>query len=107
MKIAILHCRKSSNVCTGAACFRAYNNSLKSFEQYKDEKPELAAFFDCGGCGIDRNTDAGMIEKMDRLKSEGVEKIHVGICINEKCNQYNDIIEMLDRYKIDYEFGTH
>lgn len=107
MKIAILHCRKSSNVCTGAACFKAYNNSLKSFEKYKGKKTELVAFLDCGGCGIDRATEPGIIEKMDRLKSEGVEKIHIGICINEKCPQYNEIIEMLDRYSIDYEFGTH
>ena len=67
----------------------------------------MAAFFDCGGCGINRNTDEGMIEKMDRLKSEGIEKIHIGVCINEKCLQYNDIIQMLDKYKIPYEFGTH
>lgn len=107
MKIAILHCRKSSNVCTGAACFKAYNNCLKHFEQYKENKPELAAFFDCGGCGINRNTDEGIIEKMDRLKSESIEKIHIGICINEKCPQYNDIMQMLDKYEIPYEFGTH
>ena len=49
MKIAIMHCRDSSSVCTGAACFKAYNNCLKSFQQYEGNKPELAAFFDCGG----------------------------------------------------------
>lgn len=107
MKIAILHCRKSSNVCTGAACFKAYNNFLKHFEQYKEAKPELAAFFDCGGCGICRSKDDGMIEKMERLKSEGVEKIHIGICINEKCPSYDDIMEMMNKYEIPYEFGTH
>ena len=107
MKIAILHCKNSSKVCTGAACFKAYNNCLKSFEQYKGNKPELAAFFDCGGCEIDREVDAGMIEKMERLRSEGVDKIHVGICINQKCPHYNSIMNMLDKYKIEYELGTH
>ncbi|MCT4565247.1 MAG: CGGC domain-containing protein [Maledivibacter sp.] len=107
MKIAILHCRKSSNVCTGAACFKAYNDCSKNFEQYKYNKPQLAAFFDCGGCSINQNTDDGMIEKMNRLKFEGIEKIHIGICINEKCPRYNDIIQMLDEYEIPYEFGTH
>ncbi len=107
MKIAIMHCRQASDVCTGASCFKAFNNCLKHFEQYKENKPELAAFFDCGGCEIDRKTDPGMIEKMDRLKSEGVDKIHIGVCIREKCPSFNNIIEMLDRYEIPYEFGTH
>jgi predicted metal-binding protein len=49
MKIAILHCRKSMDVCTGAACFKAYNHDLASFAQYAGNRPELAAFFDCGG----------------------------------------------------------
>jgi predicted metal-binding protein len=48
-----------------------------------------------------------MIEKMERLKSEGVDKIHVGICINQKCPHYNSIMNMLDKYKIEYELGTH
>ncbi len=26
-----------------------------------------------------------MREKMERLKSEGVEKVHVGICVGQKC----------------------
>ncbi len=106
MKIAIMHCRRSSNVCTGAACFRAYNaceksfqqyagnkptlaaffeyNACeKSFQQYAGNKPTLAAFFDCGGCGIDRSSDPGMQEKMEALKRIGVEKIHLGICMKE------------------------
>lgn len=107
MKIAILYCKKSSKVCTGASCFKAYNNSLKSFEQYKLNKPELSAFFDCGGCNIDRKIDSGMIEKMERLKSENVDKIHLGICINNKCPNYENIIEMLENYQIQYEKGTH
>ena len=107
MKIAIMHCRHSSSVCTGAGCFRAYNNCQKNFAQYAGDPPQLAAFFDCGGCGIDRTQDPGMIEKMDALKRIGVEKIHLGICINDKCPSLADITRMLDRYGIDYEFGTH
>ena len=107
MKIAILHCRRSSDVCTGAGCFRAYNNCEKSFAQYAGDQPLLAAFLDCGGYGIDRAEDPGMIEKMEALQHIGVEKIHLGICINEKCPSLSNIIEMLDRYGIAYEFGTH
>ena len=107
MKIAILHCRRSANVCTGAACFRAYNACEKSFQQYAGHKPILAAFFDCGGCGIERSADEGMIEKMEALKRIGVEKIHLGICIRESCKDLPDILETLKQYEIPYEFGTH
>lgn len=108
MKIAILHCRKASDVCTGAACFKAYHQNLKSFAQYRDNQPELAAFFDCGGCGIDRAANPGMVEKMQRLKSEGVDKIHIGICVNpQKCSHYQEILALLDQYEIPYELGTH
>ena len=107
MKIAIIHCRKSSEVCTGAGCINAFNKKSSSFEQYKGIETELCAFMDCGGCNIDRKTHKGMIEKMDRLKSMNVDKIHIGVCINEKCPHFINIIEMLDRYKIVYEFGTH
>lgn len=107
MKIAILHCRKSSNVCTGASCFKAYNNCSHSFEGYKDNKPELAAFFDCGGCDIDLNNHKGMKEKMERLKSEEVTKIHIGKCVNSKCPHYSEIINMIESFGIEYELGTH
>ena len=108
MKIAILHCRKASDVCTGAACFKAYHRNLKSFAQYRGAQPELAAFFDCGGCGIDLAADPGMAEKMERLKSEGVSKVHVGICVKpEKCPHYHQILSLLDQYGIPYELGTH
>jgi predicted metal-binding protein len=107
MKIAILHCRKSMDVCTGAACFKAYNHDLASFAQYAGDRPELAAFFDCGGCGIDRAQNAGVLEKLERLKSEGVEKVHVGVCVGHKCPEREEILALLDRYGLPYEFGTH
>ena len=107
MKIAIMHCRDSSTVCTGAGCLRAYNQGLKHFAQYGENKPELCAFLDCGGCGIDRATDPGMLEKMEALQKIGVEKVHLGVCINEKCPSLANILQMLDRFGSAYEFGTH
>lgn len=107
MKIAILHCRKASDVCTGAACLNAYHNRKKSFAQYGDENLELAAFFDCGGCGIDRAVHSGMQEKLERLRKEAVCKIHIGVCIDKKCPEMDNIIAMLEQYRIPYEFGTH
>lgn len=108
MKIAILHCRNASDICTGAACLKAFRQNLKSFAQYRDQPSELIAFFDCGGCEIDLQTNLGMAEKMERLKVEGVEKIHIGICVNpQKCPHYREIIMLLEQYGIPYELGTH
>lgn len=107
MKIAILHCRKSSNVCTGAACFKAYNNDLKSFAQYAGNRPELAAYFDCGGCDIDRASDPGMTEKLERLVKEGVDKVHIGACVYKKCPHYAEITAALDAHGLPWEEGTH
>lgn len=107
MKIAIMHCRKASDVCTGAGCLRAYNQGTKHFAQYGELKPELCAFLDCGGCGIDRVSDPGMIEKMEALQKIGVEKVHLGVCINSKCESFQNILEMLERYGFSFELGTH
>lgn len=86
---------------------QAYNHRLKSFAQYQGVETELCAFLDCGGCGICRETDRGMREKMERLQSMQVEKIHIGICIGKRCAHLEDIFAMLDRYAIPYERGTH
>ena len=107
MKIAILHCRKANEVCTGAACLNAFNHSTKHFIQYQDNPAELMAFCDCGGCGINRSAHKGMIEKMERLQQIGVEKIHIGVCLTEKCPDYANIFAMLEAYKIPFEVGTH
>ena len=106
MKIAILICLKATDVCTGAACFKAFNNRIKSFAEYK-EIPTLCAFFHCGGCGIDRINDPNINKKMQRLQSEGVETIHIGKCVGEECEHRAEITAMLERYGMKIVFGTH
>jgi len=106
MNIAILHCLRSTRVCTGASCFKAYNNGTHAFAAY-DEKPALCAFFHCGGCDMDWEKDPGMIEKMQRLQSENVQRIHVGICIGDKCVHRDKIFAMLEQYGMECVFGTH
>lgn len=107
MKIAILHWPPFLQRLYWSGVLPAFNACEKSFQQYAGQAPTLAAFFDCGGCGIDRNTDAGMIEKMEALKRIGVEKIHLGICIRDNCPDLPNILAMLKQYEIPYEFGTH
>ena len=106
MNIAMLHCLKITSICTGASCLKAYNNSSHYFAEYP-EKPTLCAFMHCGGCEIDRVNDPGMIEKMERLQTEGVKRVHIGKCVGMECDQRDDIVAMLERYGFEVVHGTH
>lgn len=107
MNIAIMHCHRAPTVCTGAACFRAFNNRSKSFERYADASVMLCAFFDCGGCEAELGVHAGMTEKMERLKKEGVERIHVGVCVGAKCPKRQALLAYVRGYGFDIIEGTH
>ena len=76
-KIAMLNCLNSNKVCAGAACFTAFNKRIRSFERYQGMDVEVAAFMRCNGCENDPETDAGILEKVERLQQEGVETVHV------------------------------
>ena len=99
VKLAILHCRKSSRVCTGAACFRAFYDRIRSFAPYHGQEMELSAYFDCGGCEVeDVTADPNIREKLERLKKEGVFIIHVGICMCEHTNRKGEVVEACSHY---------
>lgn len=38
MKIGILNCLKANECCAGAACLKALNNRVRSFERYDGKK---------------------------------------------------------------------
>lgn len=42
-RIVILRCLRSNNVCTGAACMRAFNTKSGAFARYGEEPLELEA----------------------------------------------------------------
>lgn len=110
-KIAMLNCLKANEVCTGAACFKAYNEKRKAFEQYKGQDIELIAFMCCNGCEKEPNTDKGMLEKIERLKKESVENIHIGVCTQDRqgieCETITRIIKMIEEKGIKVIRGTH
>ena len=106
-KIAILHCKKSGRVCTGAACFRTFYDRKKSFEQYQGQDVELSAYFDCNGCDADKLTDPGFTEKLQRMKQENVDRIHIAICCLSKCEQIDKMKEAMDKVGLSYVEGTH
>ncbi len=107
MNIAILHCRHASDVCTGASCMRAFNDREANFQQYKNIDVKLCAFMDCGGCDCNRRSDSGFLEKIDRLKSMKIDKVHIGVCMYRDCREFSDIKKVLEENGFAYELGTH
>lgn len=108
-RIAIMVCKRSTERCTGAACFWAFNGKERSFSQYRDSAipVKLWGFFHCNGCDSDREQDEGWKEKLGRLKEEGVERIHLGVCICNYCPHMEEICGRLEQVGIAYEKGTH
>ena len=114
MKIAILTCLNSNDVCTRAGCLQAFFQRKDFFQNY-GEDVELTALMTCNGCKKERSMepeeDAGMQEKIQRLKDENVEVVHVGVCRNTQdkteCPRMTRITHMLEKEGIRIVRGTH
>lgn len=110
-KIGMLNCLRANEVCTGAACMKAYQERAKSFAAYTGQETALMAFMRCNGCGREPAEDKGLQEKLDRLQSIGVEVMHVGVCTKNRegkeCPTITKIISMLEERGIEVVRGTH
>ena len=84
-KIAILRCLHSNDVCTGAACLKAFNDRSGSFSAYKNEELQLVAFWACNGCRECRlENEIGLEEKLQRIISIKTDIVHVGVCTKQR-----------------------
>ena len=110
-KIAMLNCLKANEVCTGAACLKAFHERTRSFAAYEGEDVELMAFMRCNGCDADVDTNKGLREKLDRLESIGVEIVHIGVCTKRRdgteCPTITALIAELEKRHIAVVRGTH
>ena len=69
----------------------------------------------CNGCKGDNPSepeeDKGILEKLDRLVSEDIEIVHVGVCRlmddKKECPRMTKICEMIDSRGIQVIRGTH
>ena len=94
-KIGILTCIHSNNVCARVGC--------------------LAAMMTCNGCKganpIEPIEDKGILEKIDRLVSEKISTIHVGVCRlpdgKHECPRMTQICNMIEERGIKVIRGTH
>ncbi len=111
-KIAILTCLKANKVCTGAACFKAYNEKKDFFARYQNLPLELVAFAKCNGCQSDLATDRDLQSKLERLIKIGTEVVHLGVCTKNKatgieCAKITAIAERLQQANIEVVRGCH
>lgn len=117
-KLGILTCLDACQVCTGALCFEAFNGRERYFSQYAGQEVMLAAFLHCNGCQghpetVDPRSDPGIMEKLDRLQTIGVEVVHTGVCTicnrdtGEICPVILTMEDMIRQRGIEVFHGTH
>ena len=115
-KIAILRCLHSNDVCTGAACLKAFNDKSGSFSAYKNEELQLVAFWACNGCRECRvENEIGLEEKLQRIISIKTDIVHVGVCtkqrsvngIRQTCPTIKELCNRIEASGIKIVQGTH
>ncbi len=111
--IVILTCPKSEDVCTGAGCFRAFNERKQQFERYGDEPLQMAAYMKCSGCGHFMENDAGLKEKVETILRLRPDALHLGVCCchngrtRELCKEIEALAQVFEANGIPVVRGTH
>ena len=113
-KIAIAACLRANDVCAGCGCLNAYNGRSRHFERYAGQEVQLIAFMRCSHClreGGDPMEDAGFTEKLDRLVSEGVQVVHIGVCAGKDaqsaCPAMASMARAFSEKGLEVVWGTH
>lgn len=114
MRIGILTCIRSNDVCTRAGCLNAFYRRKDFFRNYSQDT-ELAVMMTCNGCREEREAepeqDEGILEKLDRVLEEDVQIVHVGVCRllenKEECERITKICQMLEARGVTVIRGTH
>lgn len=87
MKVAILVREETADRCVGKGCLRAFWNQQDAFEGYPEDA-ELVGFTHIGG---------DLEHKLERLKSYGVEVIHLSSCLRAKYEGYEALFKRLEQ----------
>ena len=114
IKIGILTCIHSNDVCARVGCLNAFYDRKNFFADYPEDA-RLTALFTCNGCEEERpqppKEDKGILEKIDRLVSEEIKVVHVGACRldreKKECPRIAKICEMIESRGIQVVRGTH
>lgn len=114
-KIAVLTCLKSNDVCTRAACLKAFYGKTGYFSQYKDEEIQLAALWTCQGCKRMKLCREGLREKLASILDAEITAVHIGVCCrqktkyggSQKCRYVKRIEKWLLAHHVQVMWGTH
>lgn len=104
-KIMIFVCGEVSKKCTANGCFRTFNEKVDSFEVYKDEEIQMAAFNTCPGC--DQDPLGNLRSKIEKIKKSGTDTVHISTCIRGRCENYESFAEILAEAGLDVVGYTH
>ncbi|MGX8794996.1 CGGC domain-containing protein [Fusibacter sp. JL298sf-3] len=96
MKIAVMACRKLVNKCTGIGCYNAFHKKAHAFAPYVNEDVEMSCLFYCAGCAETVYDGEDWSHKVEQLKRNGVETVHLARCIEVECAQYHAHINRLE-----------
>lgn len=98
MKIGIIVREETTKRCTGKGCLTAFHNRKDAFSEYP-QNTELWAFTHDGG---------DLAFKLERMKEQGVEVIHLSTCMRSKSAQYVSLMEQLpaDFTVVGYTHGS-
>lgn len=110
-KLAILTCLQANDVCAGVSCLEALAARRGGFIPYAGQEVQLCAFLRCSHCGANPTEDTGMLEKLERIASCGVEVAHIGVCAQKKngarCPQMAQAAAWLEARGIEVVWRTH
>lgn len=88
IKIAILVREETTGRCTGKGCLKSFFAKTESFSRYEGKDVELVGFFHSGG---------DLDYKLNKIKEEGVNVIHVSTCMRGKYEGYRELVKKLGK----------
>jgi predicted metal-binding protein len=109
MKIGIIRCMQTEDMCAGATDFKVVANRLKAFEGISDG--EIIGFVSCGGCPGKK-----AVSRAQMLADKGADIIAFASCmrlgnpIGFPCPHFTQIYECVDKklgYKVKLLDWTH
>jgi predicted metal-binding protein len=98
MKIAIIVRKETLNTCTAKGCLNAFAKKIDSFERYNQDVELVGFTFESGD----------MEYKIEKLKNNGVEIVHLSSCMRAKSSEYEALAERLSEnfHVIGYTHGS-
>ena len=76
MKIGIIRCRQTEDMCAGNGCFKAAKENAGAFQDL--EAVEIVGFISCGGCPGKR-----AVMRAKRMAEQGAQIIMQSSCISK------------------------